>query len=205
MGESISPGTPLLCGGDPSPTPSRPHHLRADAGQQTRPAPPQHPAGCCGVTGAAGRGCGELMAPGQASPSPSLAHPTATPAASASRRRGVPEHRDSWGVQRRQRSAGRGEEGSRAWSRGCSASGRAPRLPCTSWGWLQTGPASFPCSLGQQRSGGLSVSSPEVLLPLIGPQVVRLLGCSARPSPEVKTCHWLPGLSLCSDAVPTLP
>jgi len=53
-------------------------------------------------------GCGEGMwgsrwPQGKHHPHPASPPPTATPAASASWRRGVPEHGDSWGVQRRQR------------------------------------------------------------------------------------------------------
>jgi len=58
-----------------------------------------------GWLGLRGGNVGEAMAPGQASPPPTLVHLTTTPAASASRRRRVPEHGDSWGVQRRQRGA----------------------------------------------------------------------------------------------------
>jgi len=105
MGESISPETSLLWGGDPSPTPLRPHHLRADAGRQPRPAPPHHPTGCCRVAGAAGRGCGGGNGPRESiTPThPCPAHPTLV--ASASRRQGVPEHGDSCRVQSRQRGA----------------------------------------------------------------------------------------------------
>jgi len=104
-GRASALGPPCFGGETPAPHPPSPRHLRADTGRQPRPAPPHHPVGCCGVAGAARRGCGEVMAPGQASPPPSLVHSTATPAASASGRRGVPEHGDSWGVQRRQRGA----------------------------------------------------------------------------------------------------
>jgi len=176
MGESISPGTRLLWGGDPSPTSPCPHHLRADAGRQPRPAPPHHPAGCCRVAGAAGRGSGGGNGPWASitptQPCPPHRHPggLSITETGGSRTRG-----QLGGAEETERSAGRGEEWPRAWPRGCSTSGQAPRLPCTSWAWLQAGPASFSCSLGRHRSGGLSVSSPEVTLPLIGHLVVRLL------------------------------
>ena len=55
-------------------------------------------------------------------------------------------------------------------------------------------PPPSPIGLCRHRSGGLSVSSLEVMLPLIGPQVVRLLCCCARPAPELMTSDWLPGM-----------
>jgi len=83
---------PPALGGRPQPhtPPSSPPQGRCWAAATSCPSSPP-----CRLL--RGRDVGEPMAPGQASPPPSLTHPTATPAASASRRRGVPEHGDSWG------------------------------------------------------------------------------------------------------------
>lgn len=73
------------------------------------------------------------------------------------------------------------------------------------WPGHRQSPPSSHTGLRRHRSGGLSVSSPEVMLPLIGPQVVRPLCCSARPPPQVMTSDWPAGLSLCPGLGPTLP
>jgi len=98
MGEIISNGTPCLGGKIPAPHPP----VLTISGQTLHgshvlPLLTTLQAAAASL-GLRGGDVGEAMASGQASPPPTLVHPTATTVASASWRRGVPEHGDSRGV-----------------------------------------------------------------------------------------------------------
>jgi len=174
-------------------------------------------------------------APRQASPPPSLAHPTTIPAASPSVSHYWHSDASSDGGEKpvgpwlpssaqppdtdflhgfhghrrfhNMRVAGDGGRGGRRGKRSPEPGPGAarPRGRTHVCHGCRCSPSSSDLSLHQHRSGGLSVSSPKVMLPPIGPQVLSVLGFSVCSPFEVLTSDWLLGLSLCCDLQPVLP